>query len=150
MYLPLDVFDSPVMTPEAFAEWVEIFSEASGYFYRTMGSDGKDLFPKCPLAVDRAKHPMVYIIGLVTAYRPGKVILQGVARVKGFKPDVIRAYENLDVVPAVTDVRERRHILDLLRKRLDNSILILAENAGLEDVPRESVRHSHVSTVPNS
>lgn len=150
MYSPLDIFDSPVLTPEEFSEWVEHFANLSGYLYRTVGSDGNDLYPKIPLSVDRVKHPLVYIMGIVTAHKPGRFILQGASRVKGFKPDVFRAFEALEIVPAQMEMRERRHVLDLLRKRLDSSVTILALNAGLEDVPREPVRHSHVSLVPHS
>ena len=150
MYSPLDIFDGPVLSPEDFSEWVEHFALQSNYLYRTVGADGKDLFPRIPLAIDRVKHPLIYVMGIVTAHKPGRCIIQGVSRVKGFKPDVCHAFEALTITPAAMEMRERRHVLDLLRKRLDSSVLILALNAGLEDVPHEPVRHSHVSTLPNS
>ena len=143
MFNSFDVFDGPVLTRDQFDEWLETFSFQSNYLYRNMSPDGADLYPKCPFFIDRTKRPMIYIVGLVTAYKPGRAILQGIARVKGYKPDVHRAFENIDIIPAQLEFRERKRLIDALRKRMDESILVLAENAGLEDAPSHNRRHAH-------
>ena len=133
MYRSLDVFDSPVLAPETYLGLIDLVSTQTNYFYRCYDYEGKDLFPDLPLCLDHGESfHLVFLVGLVNGNRPGKVLLQGVAKVAGFKDIIFAAFEPLSDVPTSLEPKERLKAMNNLRKRLRHSVVVLAERANLE------------------
>jgi len=133
LYRSLDVFDSPVLAPEIYLNLIDLISTETNYFYRCFDFEGKDLFPNLPLCLDHGESfHLVFLVGLVNGNRPGKVLLQGVAKVAGFKDIIFAAFEPLSDVPASLEHRERLKAMNNLRKRLRHSVVVLAQKANLE------------------
>jgi hypothetical protein len=149
MLRPLDLFDANfILTPRQLVTAVEAFSEESFYLYRGFGPEGEDLFPELPISVDHGEsYHLIYIYGLIHGHRPGKVLLQGLARVRGFKDLIHVAFEPLSKPPTQMPPQERIQSLNNLKKRLRHSIILLAQNAGLEPF-NPSVEVNHVKVLP--
>lgn len=132
MLKPPDLFDGPIMDTASFIRAVDSFSEGSSFFYHGWDLQGIDLYPKLPLCVesDQGGH-LVWIMGLVLGNRPGKALLVGVAKVRGFKSNVHSAFEVLPGIPASLDKDTQQVVLRAIRKRMRNGVALLAKKADL-------------------
>jgi hypothetical protein len=132
MLKPPELFDGPIMDTNSFIRAVDAFSEGSSFFYHGWDLQGVDLYPKLPLCVesDQGGH-LVWVLGLVLGNRPGKALLVGVAKVRGFKSNVHSAFEVLPGIPASLSGEAQQNILKAIRKRMRNGVALLARKADL-------------------
>jgi hypothetical protein len=132
MLKPPDLFVGPILDFKSFSRSVELFSDQSSFFYHGWDLNGVDLYPQFPLCVesDQGGH-LVWIMGLVIGNRPGKALLVGVTKIRGFKSNVHSAFEVLPGIPANMNEESRQTVLRGIRKRMRSGIAILARKADL-------------------
>jgi hypothetical protein len=132
MLKPQDMFVGPILDFKSFARSVELFADHSSFFYHGWDLNGVDLYPQFPLCVesDQGGH-LVWIMGLVIGNRPGKALLVGVTKIRGFKSNVHSAFEVLPGIPANMNEESRQTVLRGIRKRMRSGIAILARKADL-------------------
>lgn len=139
MFKPLTLFDeSPILTPQQFLQACETFAIQSNFLYSAWHSNGVDRFPAFPLAVQRKSSNLIYIMGLTQGHGRGKVLLQGVSRIRGYRDLVYAAFILLPKDPKRMTHEARLEVLEHLGERLNHTLIILASNAGLEPRPEPS------------
>jgi hypothetical protein len=140
-----DIFDGPILTPEQFLKAAETFAFESLYLYKGFDAEEHDLFPELPIVADPVFANLVYIYGLIHGSRPGKVLLQGMSRVRGFKDAIHVAFEPLSKRPGIMSIEERHQSLSGIKRRLRHSIIVLAQRSGLEPFdPNIEVNYAEV------
>lgn len=132
MLKPIDLFSGPIIDMESFSRSVEEFSDRSSYFYHGWDLNSVDLYPQYPLCVESDQGgQLVWIMGLVIGNRPGKALLVGVTKVRGFKSNIHSAFEVLPGIPAALEESDQQIVLKGLRKRMRSGVAILARKADL-------------------
>jgi hypothetical protein len=143
MLKPTDLFNGPIIDMGSFTRSVDEFSDRSSYFYHGWDLNGIDLYPQYPLCVESDQGgQLVWIMGLVIGNRPGKALLVGVTKVRGFKSNIHSAFEVLPGIPAALEEAAQQTVLRAIRKRMRSGVAILARKADLipYNDPRE---HNH-------
>jgi hypothetical protein len=132
MLRPSDLFSSIILDAESYERAVEAFASNSNYFFHGWDLESKDLYPEYPLCVesDPGGH-LVWIMGLVIGNRPGKALLMGCTKIRGFKDTITSAFEVLPGIPATMTEDAKKHSLQSLRRRMRSAVVILARRAGL-------------------
>ena len=132
MLRPSELFDGPILDPQSFERVVEAFSQASNFFYHGWDIKSKDQYPEYPLCVESDQGGfLVWIVGIVIGNRPGKALLVGCTKVRGYKDTIHSAFEILPGIPAGMDEESRKHALQALRRRMRFGTVLLAKKAQL-------------------
>lgn len=129
----LQIFDGPVLSYEEYISNIEDFSQRSGFYYKPIDNNKNDIYVDLPLCVESYfTHNINFIYGLVGGDRPGKCLLRGVVKITSFTDTLYEAFEAIQGVPARLEQHEREKIIKSLRRRLNRSILYLADHAGMQ------------------
>lgn len=132
MLKPDSLFSGPIIDMGSFTRAVTEFSEKSSFFYHGWDLNSVDLYPQYPLCVESDQGgQLVWIMGMVIGNRPGKALLVGVSKVRGFKSNIHSAFEVLPGIPAALEEASQQTVLRGLRKRMRSGVAILARRADL-------------------
>ena len=132
MLKPDEMFNGPIVDMASFIRAVDEFSNHSSFFFHGWDMNGVDLYPQYPLCVESDQGgQLVWIMGLVIGNRPGKALLVGVTKVRGFKSNIHSAFEVMPGIPASMNTEARQTALRSIRKRMRSGVAILARRADL-------------------
>jgi hypothetical protein len=132
MLKPDDLFNGTILDMACFGRAVDEFANQSSFFYHGWDMNGVDLYPQYPICVESDQGgQLVWIMGLVIGNRPGKALLVGASKVRGFKSNIHSAFEVLPGIPAAMNTEARQTTLRSIRKRMRNGVAILARRADL-------------------
>jgi len=132
MLKPDSLFSGPILDMASYGRLVDAFATSSNYYYHGWDLNGVDLYPNYPLCVESDQgSQLVWMLGMVIGNRPGKALLVGVTKVRGFKDNIHSAFEVLPGIPANMDESARQIVLKSLRKRMRSAIILLAKRADL-------------------
>lgn len=144
MLRPQEMFDGPILDAESFSKVTDAFAQSSNFFYHGWDVQGHDQYPEIPLCVesDQGGH-LIWLLGIVIGNRPGKALLVGCTKVRGFKDTLHSAFEILPGVPAGMDDEARKHALQAIRRRMRFGTVLLAKRAMLIPHNDTSKEYSH-------
>lgn len=141
------LFDGPILDMISFSRSVDEFSNQSSFFFHGWDMNGVDLYPQYPICVESDQGgQLIWIMGLVIGNRPGKALLVGVTKVRGFKSNIHSAFEVLPGIPAALSHEARQTVLRGIRKRMRSGVTILAREADL--VPYNDQREYNRDFLP--
>lgn len=147
MLKPQEMFSGPILDMASYVRAVDEFSERSSFFFHGWDMDGVDLYPQYPLCVESDQGgQLIWIMGLVIGNRPGKALLVGVTKVRGFKSNIHSAFEVLPGIPAAMEESAQQIALRGLRKRMRTGVAILAMKADL--IPYNDPREYNHEFLP--